>query len=81
MQPSECCIFRIVLASAVGLAITTLLLWKYSPVLAIVSAPVGGSMAAIVAMIVFQAARPFVSSEPMGVNPHSDYFARKIDFL
>ncbi len=81
MQPSECCIFRIVISSAIGLMLTALLLWTYSPVLAVLSAPIGGSVAAITAMIVFQAARPFVSSEPIGLDPRSDYFARRIHFL
>ena len=81
MQPSECCIFRVVIASGLGLLITAVLVWRYSPVLAVLSAPLGGSLAALLAMVVFQAARRFVSSEPMGVDPNSDYFARKIGFL
>ena len=81
MQPSECCIFRIVVASGLGLLATAWMLWTYSPVLAVLSAPLGGTMSALAAMVVFQAARPFVSTEPMGVDPNSDYFARRIGFL
>lgn len=80
MEPSECCIFRIVIASLVGAFISAAMLGQKSILVAILAAPIVGSLMAIAAMVLFQFVRPFISKDPIGLDPHADYFARKLGF-
>ena len=53
MQPSECCIFRMIIASVIGSGVTLLLVRGFDP-WALVLIPVGGSLATIFVIALFQ---------------------------
>ncbi|MCJ2116965.1 hypothetical protein MKK65_10355 [Methylobacterium sp. J-001] len=54
MQPSECCIFRMIIASVIGSAITLVLVRGFDP-WALVLIPIGGSVATLFVIALFQA--------------------------
>lgn len=54
MQPSECCIFRMIIASVIGSAVTLLLVRGFEP-WALALIPLGGSLATVFVIAVFQA--------------------------
>ncbi|APT29880.1 MULTISPECIES: hypothetical protein [Methylobacterium] len=54
MQPSECCIFRMTLASVLGSCITLLLVRGLDPIAALLLIPVGGSTATVAVILLFQ---------------------------
>lgn len=54
MQPSECCIFRMTLASVLGSCITLLLVRGLDPISALLLIPVGGSTATVAVILLFQ---------------------------
>ncbi|ACB23004.1 CBS-domain-containing membrane protein [Methylobacterium sp. PvP062] len=55
MQPSECCIFRMTIASVIGSCITLLLVRGLDPVVALLLIPIGGSAATVLVILLFQA--------------------------
>ena len=54
MQRSECCIFRMTLASVLGSCITLLLVRGLDPIAALLLIPVGGSTATVAVILLFQ---------------------------
>jgi hypothetical protein len=54
MQPSECCIFRMTLASVLGSCITLLLVRGLDPIAALLLIPVGGRTATVAVILLFQ---------------------------
>lgn len=53
MQPSECCIFRMIIASVIGSAVTLLVVRGFDP-WAFVLIPIGGSLATVFVIALFQ---------------------------
>jgi hypothetical protein len=53
MQPSECCIFRMIIASVIGSAVTLLVVRGFDP-WALVLIPIGGSLATVFVIALFQ---------------------------
>ncbi len=55
MQPSECCIFRMTIASVIGSCVTLLLVRGLDPLVALLLIPIGGSVATVLVILLFQA--------------------------
>ncbi|QEE39428.1 MULTISPECIES: hypothetical protein [unclassified Methylobacterium] len=53
MQPSECCIFRMIIASVIGSVVTLLLVCRFDP-WALALIPLGGSLATVFVIALFQ---------------------------
>ena len=53
MQPSECCIFRMIIASVIGSGVTLLVVRGFDP-WALVLIPIGGSLATVFVIALFQ---------------------------
>lgn len=68
MQPSECCIVRIVIAANLGWLIALALMWKHSVLAALLVSPFAGTAAAIAAMALFWFVSLFVPCVPREVS-------------
>ena len=55
MQPSECCIFRMAIASVIGSFVTLVLVRGLDWLAAVALVPLGGSLATILVIALFQA--------------------------
>ncbi len=64
MQPSECCIFRMTAASVIGSCVTLLLVRGLDIVTALLLIPVGGSVATVLVILLFQAVSLTLGARP-----------------